>query len=208
MTIINQENKGISVGTENLLKQVKTKWCCFLDADDYYAPTAFSTMFKYIKDDTDILISKTIWWKKNTLYKGRRYNWFNKKTTLEKYFKKCVFCCLWNKMYRYEFVKQCNLFFPAELKWHSDRLTSIQLLLNDPKLAFCTKHTYYYINSGTNLSQKKSYHNSKYAKELLIKIHNWIYKKYGNKYTGDCLITYKKYLEVINDPRNKNIKFK
>jgi glycosyltransferase involved in cell wall biosynthesis len=58
--IINQKNKGLSITRKILLDQVKTKWCCFCDADDFYMPNAFSEMVKCIKSDTQMVVSKII----------------------------------------------------------------------------------------------------------------------------------------------------
>lgn len=177
--VIDQENKGISTTRKILLEHVKTKWCCFCDADDIYSPNAFKQMIKAAKPDTDIVVSKVVWYKKHTFFRGLYANFFNKRFTLEKYIHKCDYSYLWNKLYRYEFIKQVNPYFPDRVGMWEDLFASIQLLQNKPKLAFCTKHTYTYVkgsasgNISLNVKEKE-------CKNFVV-MYKWIVENIKNQ---------------------------
>jgi hypothetical protein len=132
-------------------------------------PNAFSEMVKCIKSDTQMVVSKIIWYKPHTFLKGVIANLFNKNFTLKKYIHKCDYGYIWNKLYNLNFIKKNELFFFERIRMLEDLFISAQLLQNNPKIAFCTKHTYHY-TKGNNMSLNISDEDC----QNFIKLYKWI----------------------------------
>jgi hypothetical protein len=137
-----------------LINHVETNWFLFLDADDWYHKNALTNMVKIIKKDTDIVVSKAIWWKNNVYRRTILTNQFNKKSNLLDYLLKCDYGYLWNKLYNIHFIKKYNIHSKVGYSITEDQYFSNQVYANNPKIAFCTKHTFYYFKNKFSMSSK------------------------------------------------------
>lgn len=61
ITILSQENKGVSAARNRALKVANGEWIIFLDSDDSIAPTALHSLFSISSDDKcDLIITRLI----------------------------------------------------------------------------------------------------------------------------------------------------
>jgi hypothetical protein len=134
-------------------------------------------MIKSANCDTDIIVSKIIWYQKNTFIRSLFANLFNKKYTLQKYINKCDYGYIWNKLYRYEFIKQINPHFFERIRMLEDLFISVQLLDKNPKIALCTRHTYFYTKSKGSMSLGINNDDC----NNFIKLYEWVSKNINNK---------------------------
>lgn len=109
--VFNQENKGPAAARNVGLKNARSKYIMFMDADDTYQPTMCEEMFNIIESkDVDVAMC-------NTNMIGRDYGnypfMFNEgKIDINCDTRKKINAWLWNKIYKSDIIKQNNICFP------------------------------------------------------------------------------------------------
>lgn len=112
--IISQKNQGIGPARNNAFKAAKGDYTWFIDNDDCIQPDCLSSLFKILEEsDADItnIVHLKGFFTENPLKKIQNLNLSYKKLTQDfaMYFYEDA---PWSKIYKTEFLKENNLFFP------------------------------------------------------------------------------------------------
>ncbi len=202
--VINKENGGIASARNVGINNVNTKYFGFVDSDDYVEPDMFEKMLSKIKsEDSDICVCGFIWqWPNKTKeqFEGPYHNPKEMITTM--------FSTLWNKIYRSDLIRRCDLAFPSGYRYE-DSYFLYCLAANDLKISFVDELFVHYMQTENSITHT---HNEKvkdmiyvfnkikeyYVKHGFIEKYNeeleFLFAKFflGNSFLRTCQIKDKK----------------
>ena len=113
VTIINQENQGVSAAVRNGLENVTGQYVCQIDADDKLDPRYASLMAEYLdtnKDFSWVTCDALICNEDSTSYvKSLEIDGMNSITAIEKWILQASGRAIWIHMIRMDYLKQCKV---------------------------------------------------------------------------------------------------
>ena len=184
ITLINKENGGIASARNCGINNVKTKYFGFVDSDDYVEKEMYDEMLSKIKeDDSDICVCNFFWEYPNKIEEHKEKEYHNPKEMITR-----LFSTLWNKIYKTELIKKCDLSFPDGYRYE-DSYFLYCLAGNELKISFVDRSFVHYMQVGNSITHT---HNDK-VKDM-IHVFNEI-KKYYIKHNLD--IEYHDELEFL-----------
>ncbi len=156
ITIINQENKGISQARNEGIKKAQGQYIGFIDSDDWIDLDFFEKLHgSIVNNDADIAVSTIIRTGKKQKKYRIKYDDTKVVNTLEEKLKICdVPRCsyVWNKLYKKEIIKDLefkkNVFY-EDVIW-------LPQVLKKAKSVVSTPNTNYYYYSNPNSTVKKT----------------------------------------------------
>lgn len=233
LTVIHQENQGVSVARNNGIKATDTKWLSFVDADDWVEDNYINELYKELNGDAvdaDVVMYEysrefsssrseeslniESGYLDNGILELVRKSTFYKLAIDGKYNPYSVIA-IWNKIYRTEFLTENDLWFIPEARKGQDRLYNADALNSTSKIYYLHKVFYRYRcweESRTNRYDK----NVPVLTAIEIKSLQSIIKKHNLQNIADeylkCRICTRLYtcmrLYYFNDNNGKTLKEK
>lgn len=164
ITVINQENQGVSTARNNGIKAAEGKYIMFLDSDDFISKNAIRELIEFFDqhyDDIDLIT-----------YPIYNYNNTNQKTKkLKRYEILFDNTGIYDLKEDYDIVqttinimvknmKEDNKLFDIQIFFHEDLKYNIEVLYRKQKLGYVDSAIYYYRkfdNSTTNIKDNPLY---------------------------------------------------
>ncbi|MDR1136080.1 MAG: glycosyltransferase [Clostridiales Family XIII bacterium] len=150
ISVIHQENQGVSVARNNGIAAAKGKWLCFVDADDWVEKNYYEMLAPYTQSLYDVLIFADYENNKKVACKGLKgvlqtasYEELCWRLLLpNKYKESNEMSSPWGKLFSREFIARHKMRFEPRLWMAEDRLFMLDALVKYPNVD-CFD-TYYY----------------------------------------------------------------
>lgn len=162
ISVIHQENQGVSVARNNAIKATTTEWLSFVDADDWVEKDYISTLYRELNEnafDADIAMYEySREFKSGRHEESLKINTGYLDSTMLNIVRQSTFyklvingkenpytvIAIWDKVYRTSFLKNDNLWFVPEARKGQDRLFNADALNSTSKIYYIGKQLYRY----------------------------------------------------------------
>ena len=213
--VLHQENQGASVARNIGIKQAKSKWITFIDADDYVDTSYLETLHKHSESESDTLIIQGLKQISGKIIK-KRIEFTNKELSGHSisiaFDKLKIFEHGYTvaKLYSREIIDKNNLQFDSKISYSEDLLFMLEYLLYCNSISYIEGAGYNYVVEASYLSQRYNSFDSEYRLFCKSnKLNNAIAERFKfrptkeSKQNGALMLMRAVYSLYINKIKNK-----
>lgn len=224
LSVINQENHGVSYSRNIGIKNSNGKYIFFLDSDDYIEKDLLKQLFDYaVENDLD-LVSGDHLECNSTLYGGnesKKDTFFVRGNEIGNRFLDVFPKCVWAKLFRTEVIRRNGIVFPEKMSLGEDLYFSYLFFLKAESIGKCSGAKYIVQNVNPNSLSKKYVPGLENDLEEQLRLWKKLVKKYpaiesnyylneydielyfiaayiNNLYKWDCPLSKKEKRELLN----------
>lgn len=152
--VINQENQGMSAARNKALSLAESEYVCFLDSDDYLAPTYLEELYEAAEQnqaDIACCYFSYHFLESNFIYKHpfRCKGVFDSSEALKRLLKDTqIQSYAWNKLYKRTLFVDHNISYPSIA--FEDIATTHRLFFHANRVAVIDRSLYYYVQRKTS----------------------------------------------------------
>lgn len=168
LSIIRQENKGVSCARNIGIKHAKGKYLCFIDSDDYIKNNFLEKLTEVVREENvDWVLSGNIEFddkkvSKKLILPEKEYV-LSKEIDCLQFFNLSLLTAPFAKLYRRDIIINNNLLFNEKISYAEDREFNIYYAQNIQNVKSISYIGYYYRTDSINsLSKKKRSYKFKY----------------------------------------------
>ncbi len=159
LTVVHQENQGVSAARNRALEQCRGKYVQFVDSDDSLAPEAVRHMVQRAEqDDSDLVIGAFTMYIGNISEVkdlGKREDVLSLEDFLSllcKYPNSFYYGVLWNKLFRRELIAGQRVRFNSQLEWGEDFDFITRYLVGARRVSYTRRPVYNYVRNPKGLT--------------------------------------------------------
>ena len=159
--IINKQNGGLSSARNRGMEEATGKYIFFVDSDDWIELNTIEILVKNSKS-VDIVGTNFFYWDEIQKIKKKNKELLEENIIRkgEYFFNKFTEIMVWNKLYRYSFLKEKKLIF-LEGIIHEDEEFTFKCYMNSPEVKYINEYLYNYRVNRENSIMNNSKKNEK-----------------------------------------------
>lgn len=158
--VINQKNQGLSGARNSGLKIAQGEYIGFVDSDDYVDLDYFEKLYNTAKEyDADMTVASILKHKKDFLKYNAKYSKITCEEKLDKKIRLCQdkkkrYFYVWNKLCKYDLLKNHNQEFPLG-RVFEDVVFTTKNIYNSNKIVSVPDIKYHYIERAGSIVKSK-----------------------------------------------------
>ena len=159
LTVVHQENQGVSATRNHALELCRGKYVQFVDSDDWLAPDAVAHMVRRAEqDDSDLVIgafTMIIGNLSEVKDLGKREDALSLEDFLAqlcKYPNSFYYGVVWNKLFRRDLIAGQQVRFNSRLEWGEDFDFITRYLVGARRVSYTRKPVYNYVRNPKGLT--------------------------------------------------------
>ena len=194
ITIITQENQGLSGARNTGIKCAKGEYLLFLDSDDYIEHDMAEVLYKRaIKENADVVICryKQVDINGNTKYKSGITDTFSKEQHFRRVLAAQSFSMACDKLFKRDLFVSNDILFPLGL-YHEDVYTTYKLFFYAKSICVEEKYFYNWLVRQGSISKSINEKHIKDFRKILLDTKQFLedkhcFNKYESEYTRRAL---------------------
>ncbi|MDR0312079.1 MAG: glycosyltransferase [Treponema sp.] len=155
--VCHKENEGISRTRQYGLNNASGDYIYFVDSDDWIEPNFIDDFINYLKNEKADLIlmdffKETVAGNKRTI--SQKPSALDTETITHLVLERKLLSCLWNVAINRSFYTKNDIRFIEGINYGEDTLFILELLLNNPKVAYLAKAYYHHTYNHNSFTRK------------------------------------------------------
>lgn len=164
ITLIHQENQGVSVARQNGLSKAKGDWVAFVDSDDSIGDT-YSQLVNENKNGFDLICFSENFSTNEYIFEGNKEIYIKEILSLENTeFSNNNLKTVWDKAYNRNFLNENNINFTQGVFHGEDVLFNMEVAIAANKILFKKSKLYFQENNPNSITN--SYHANLVSNEI------------------------------------------
>lgn len=185
INVIHQRNQGVSVARNAGINNAHGEYVAFVDGDDWCELDMCEKLYAYAKENnSDIVISSYtrerkgrhsfhIWERDIPFLSQEQHEWVMEASIFPQNIQAptaIILWSIWSKLYRLDFIRNCQLFFSNKINVFEDDLFNAAAYMKAQSIAYLHQPYYHYRINHSNTAMVKYHTNFHEQQQQLIQL--------------------------------------